>query len=150
MSTKRKRHVVTVDLAEIEALLARVEPKITKADHEKLTAMAATLVEVARLVRDERATNARLRQMLGQTSSEKTAAVLGADANGTAPGATNDSATTTTEGIDSAARGRDDSERLVEAGQRHERRGRGRQATRQEPRAHPPCGVRGQRHRRAA
>jgi transposase len=97
VSTKRKRPVVSLDVAEIDALLARIEPKIAKADHEKLTAMAATLVEVARLVRDERATNARLRQMLGQTSSEKTAAVLGTDANGSVPGATNDSATTTTE-----------------------------------------------------
>jgi len=68
---------VSLDVTEIEALLARVEPQIAKADHERLTAIASTLIEVTRLLRQRGATIARLRRMLGQMSSEKTANVVG-------------------------------------------------------------------------
>jgi hypothetical protein len=68
---------ISLDVAEVEALLARVEPLITKADHECLKSLVGTLIEVARLARQRGATIARLRRMLGQTSSEKTANVVG-------------------------------------------------------------------------
>jgi len=71
---------ISLDVAEVEALLARIEPLITKADHECLKSLVGTLIEVTRLARQRRATIARLRRMLGQTSSEKTANVVGAKA----------------------------------------------------------------------
>ena len=69
--------VISLDVAEIEALVARIEPAIAKADHECLKSLLGTLIEVTRLVRQHGATIARLRRMLGQTSSEKTASVVG-------------------------------------------------------------------------
>jgi len=69
---------ISLDVAEVEALLARIAPLITKADHECLTSLVGTLLEVTRLARQRGATIARLRRMLGQTSSEKTANVVGA------------------------------------------------------------------------
>jgi transposase len=68
---------ISLDVAEVEALLARIEPLITKADHKCLQSLVGTLIEVTRLARQRRATIARLRRMLGQTSSEKTASVVG-------------------------------------------------------------------------
>jgi transposase len=72
---------ISLDVAEVEALLARIEPLVTKADHECLKSLVGTLIEVTRLARQRGATIARLRRMLGQTSSEKKAHVVGA--NGT-------------------------------------------------------------------
>jgi transposase len=69
---------ISLDVAEVEALLARIEPLITKADHDCLKSLVGTLIEVTRLARQHGATIARLRRMLGQTSSEKTANVVGA------------------------------------------------------------------------
>ena len=69
---------ISLDVAEVEALLARIAPLITKADHDSLTSLVGTLIEVTRLARQRGATIARLRRMLGQTSSEKTANVVGA------------------------------------------------------------------------
>jgi hypothetical protein len=71
---------VSLDVAEIDALLARVEPRIAKADHEQLTLIVRTLIEVTRVARQCGATIARLRRMLGQTSNEKTANVVGGKA----------------------------------------------------------------------
>jgi transposase len=70
---------ISLDIAEVEALLARIEPLITKADHDCLKSLVGTLIEVTRLARQHGATIARLRRMLGQTSSEKTANVVGAN-----------------------------------------------------------------------
>jgi transposase len=70
---------ISLDVAEVEALLARIEPLVTKADHECLEALVGTLIEVTRLARQHGATIARLRRLLGQTSSEKTANVVGAN-----------------------------------------------------------------------
>lgn len=78
---------ISLDVAEVEALLARIEPRITRADHECLKSLVGTLVEVTRLARQRGATIARLRRMLGQTSSERTANVVGA--NGAAAPASN-------------------------------------------------------------
>jgi transposase len=69
---------ISLDVAEVEALLARIAPLITKADHDSLTSLVGTLIEVTRLARQRGATIARLRRMLGQTSSEKKANVVGA------------------------------------------------------------------------
>ena len=74
---KAKAPILALDVAELDALLARVEPLIAKADHDCLTSLAHTLVEVSREARQRGATIARLRRMLGQASSEKTAAVVG-------------------------------------------------------------------------
>lgn len=84
--------VVSVDVAEIEAILARIEPAIAKEDHDKLTSVLRTLVEVTRLVRKRGATIARLRRMLGQTSTEKTANVVAASAEAVATGAASEGA----------------------------------------------------------
>jgi transposase len=83
---------ISLDIAEVEALLARIEPSIAKADHECLTALVGTLIEVTRLLRQGSATIARLRRMLGQTSSEKTANLVGA--NGATPSTSDGPATT--------------------------------------------------------
>lgn len=69
---------ISLDVAEVEALLARIAPLVPKADYECLKALVCTLIEVTRLARQRGATIARLRRMLGQTSSEKTANVVGA------------------------------------------------------------------------
>ena len=69
---------ISLDIAQVEALLARIAPLITRADHECLTSLVGTLIEVTRLARQRGATIARMRRMLGQTSSEKTADVVGA------------------------------------------------------------------------
>ena len=69
---------ISLDVAEVEALLARIAPLVTKADHDCLTSLVGTLIEVTRLARQRGASIARLRRMLGQTSSEKTANVVGA------------------------------------------------------------------------
>ena len=69
---------ISLNVADVEALLERIAPLVTKADHESLTSLVGTLIEVTRLARQRGATIARLRRMLGQTSSEKTANVVGA------------------------------------------------------------------------
>jgi transposase len=69
---------ISLDIAQVEALLARIAPLITRADHECLTSLVGTLIEVTRLARQRGATIARMRRMLGQTSSEKTVDVVGA------------------------------------------------------------------------
>lgn len=76
--------VVTLDVADLEALLVRIAPQIAKADHERVTALVGTLIEVTRLVRHQGTSIARLRRLLGQTSCEKTAKVLGANENAAA------------------------------------------------------------------
>jgi transposase len=75
--------VVSLDVAEAFALLARIEPVIAKADHEQLTSLVRTVIEVTRLAQQRGATIARLRRMLGQTSSEKASNVIGSGAKGT-------------------------------------------------------------------
>jgi hypothetical protein len=70
---------IPLEVKDVEALLARIEPLIAKADHECLKSLVGTLLEVTRLARQRGATIARLRRMLGQASSEKTANVVGAN-----------------------------------------------------------------------
>ncbi|MBV8111314.1 MAG: hypothetical protein JO012_16275, partial [Hyphomicrobiales bacterium] len=92
---------ISLDVAEVEALLVRIEPLIAKADHECLTSLVGTLLEVTRLLRQRGATIARLRRMLGQTSSEKTANIIGA--NGAAPSTSDDPATTSGQSVEPVA-----------------------------------------------
>jgi transposase len=87
-----KASTLSLDVAELDALLERIQPAISAEDHTRLTAVVSTLLEVTRLSRQRGATIARLRRMLGQTSSEKTANVVGAEGNA-AP--TGDAAPTT-------------------------------------------------------
>lgn len=117
---------ITLDVAEIDALLARVAPQIAAGDHAQLAALVGTLLEVVRLARQRGATIARLRSMLGQRSSEKTADVVGsnAGAEGT-PAPSEDSATAGSEG---AAAGTDttSSSGNDTAGDKPSRKGHGR------------------------
>jgi transposase len=89
---KTEPSTVPLDVAELQALLERIKPQISEEDHARLAAIVHTLVEVTRLSRQRRATIARLRRMLGQASSEKTANVVGPE--GTAA-STGDAAPTT-------------------------------------------------------
>jgi transposase len=89
---RAKVSTLSLDVAELGALLERIQPVISAEDHARLTAVVSTLIEVTRLSRQRGATIARLRRMLGQTSSEKTANVV--DAKGPAA-STGDSAPTT-------------------------------------------------------
>jgi transposase len=68
---------LALDVKEIDALFVRIEPQVAKDDYERLRSLTVTLVEVTRLLRQYGATVARLRRMLGLTSSEKTANVVG-------------------------------------------------------------------------
>lgn len=116
--------VVKVDVAEIEALLARVEPLIPKADHEHLTSIASTLVEVTRLLRQRGATIARLRRMLGQTSCEKTANVVGA--NGAAASTSNAGTEVASESDTSVDAPANDTGDATKSGDKPKRKGHGR------------------------
>jgi hypothetical protein len=92
---------LTLDVAEIEALLERIAPQITEDDHARLEALVRTLLAVDRLARQRGATLARLRSMLGQRSSEKTADVVGAVAGAEeSPAPSEDDATTSAEGAE--------------------------------------------------
>ena len=81
---KAKTSTLSLDIAELDALLERIQPVISAEDHARLTALVHTVIEVTRLSRQRGATIARLRRMLGQTSSEKTANVVGPE-GATAP-----------------------------------------------------------------
>jgi transposase len=72
-----KTPTLSLDVAELSALLERIQPEISAEDHARLVAVVNTLVEVTRLSRQRNATIARLRRMLGQMSSEKTEKVVG-------------------------------------------------------------------------
>jgi transposase len=74
--SSKTRAPVVLDVAEIHAILARIEAVISTEDHARLASVVGTLVEVTRLVRERGATISRLRRMLGQASSERTADVI--------------------------------------------------------------------------
>lgn len=78
MSTKRPG--VRIELDEVHELLARVRTVLPAEDYALLAGLVETLIELTRLVREKGATIARLRRLLGHSSTEKTAAVLGEDA----------------------------------------------------------------------
>jgi hypothetical protein len=72
--------IVPIDFADIEGMLERTRQQVSAGDHALMTSVVKTLVEVTRLARKQGTTIARLRRFLGQTTSEKTAKVLGKDA----------------------------------------------------------------------
>lgn len=74
------RPVLSIGLGEVEELLERVRAVVSAADYAKLAGLVETLLELTRLVQRKGATIARLRRLLGHSSTEKTAAVLGAAA----------------------------------------------------------------------
>lgn len=65
-----------VDIAAINAVLARIQPQVEKADFDLIQWLVSTLAFVMRLLRAQRTTVARLRRFFGLSSSEKTADVL--------------------------------------------------------------------------
>jgi transposase len=89
---RAKASTLSLDVTELDALLDRIKSAISAEDHAHLTALVHTVIEVTRLLRQRGATIARLRRMLGQTSSEKTANVVGTEG---AAASTGDAAPTT-------------------------------------------------------
>ena len=68
---------VDLDGAKVERLLEHARAALPREDYEQLAGLVATLIELTKLVRQRGTTIARLRRLLGQTRSEKTADVLG-------------------------------------------------------------------------
>ena len=78
--SKQKRTTadpITIDLAQVRALLERIQPELSEADYRLLCSAADVLEMVTRELRKRGATIARMRSMLGQRSSEKTADIVG-------------------------------------------------------------------------
>lgn len=76
-----KRPVLSIKLGEVHELLERVRAVVSAEDYATLAGLVEMLLELTRLVREKGATIARLRRLLGHCSTEKTAAVLGEDAD---------------------------------------------------------------------
>ena len=66
-----------IDIASLERLLARIKPLLDAADYALLERLVASLLALTLLVREGGTTIARLRRLVGMSSSEKTADVLG-------------------------------------------------------------------------
>lgn len=64
-------------MAALERLLARIKPLVDAVDYALLESLLASLLTLTRLVREGGTTIARLRRLVGMSSSEKTADVLG-------------------------------------------------------------------------
>jgi transposase len=77
MSTVGERQIVDVDLDQVEALLARIEPLVAQHDYDLLKGLVRSYVDLTRLVRERGTTIARLRRLVGFARSEKAADVLG-------------------------------------------------------------------------
>jgi hypothetical protein len=69
--------LVTIELAQVRALIERIKPDLSEVDFQLLSATTDVLEKVTRELRKRGATIARLRSMLGQRSSEKTADLVG-------------------------------------------------------------------------
>ena len=66
-----------IDVASLERLLVRIQPLLEAADYALIERLLASLLSLTRLVRERGTTIARLRRLVGMSSSEKTADVLG-------------------------------------------------------------------------
>ena len=66
-----------IDVAALERLLARIKPLLDAVDYALIENLLASLLTLTRLVRERGTTIARLRRLVGMSSSEKTADVLG-------------------------------------------------------------------------
>ena len=64
-------------MAALERLLARIKPLLDAVDYALIENLLASLLTLTRLVRERGTTIARLRRLVGMSSSEKTADVLG-------------------------------------------------------------------------
>lgn len=69
--------VSEVEVAALEGLLARIAPLLDPAEQVMVQKLVSTLLTLIRLVRTRGTTIARLRRLVGMSSSEKTAVVLG-------------------------------------------------------------------------
>jgi transposase len=72
----RDPEVVDIDLAEVQALLARTKDRLPAEDYDKWHFLVETLLALMKLVQERGTTIARLRRLFGLASSEKTADVL--------------------------------------------------------------------------
>jgi len=66
-----------IDVASLECLLARIRLLLDATDYALIERLLASLLSLTRLVRERGTTIARLRRLVGMSSSEKTADVLG-------------------------------------------------------------------------
>ena len=82
---KGEHKIAEIDAADVEALIARAETQLRADDHALLKGICESFVALQRLVRQRGTTIARLRRLVGTTSSEKSAEVIkGNDAPGAA------------------------------------------------------------------
>src|SRR2546425_8033916 len=80
-------NVAQVDVAEVQAALARIEGRVDDADFALFTRLVSTLLFVMNLVQVQRSALSRLRRFFGFSKSEKTAEVLGKEAKTSDPAA---------------------------------------------------------------
>jgi transposase len=78
--------VIRVELKEVQELLERVRGVLSAEDYGRIAGLVETLIELTRLVREKGATIARLRRLLGHSSTEKTAAVTAGACHGSSAG----------------------------------------------------------------
>ena len=71
-----QRPVVRIDIKAVRALLDRIQGSVAAEDYLQLEALVETLIEVTRMAHQNGATIRRLRRVLGQPNSEKTADVV--------------------------------------------------------------------------
>ena len=85
---------IDLEMGDVKALLERVRASMAQEDYEKLEALVETAVYLMEVVEDKRTTIGRLRKLLFGSSTEKTRAVIKADAEATGPqaGAAEDNA----------------------------------------------------------
>ena len=72
--------IAEIDIAAVERCLERAKAVLQPEDYALLKSLVQSFLFLARLVREGRTTIARLRRLVGMSSSEKTVAVLGAQA----------------------------------------------------------------------
>lgn len=97
---KGEHKIAEIDAAAVEALIARTEKQLGAEDHVMLKGICESFVALQRLVRQRGTTIARLRRLVGTTSSEKSADVIkGNDA----PGAGNTASDTASKDDDPTA-----------------------------------------------
>ncbi len=77
MATRTKTSSIDINIAEVGELLARIKAQIPADDYARVEGLARTVIELEKQVRQKGATIAGLRRLLGWSSSEKTADVLG-------------------------------------------------------------------------
>ncbi len=83
----KAKQIVEVDMAAVEGLLKQSRALLPSADYELLEGLVNALVKLTSLVRKRGTTIARLRRLVGLSTSEKTADVLG---EGATPGGTSE------------------------------------------------------------